>query len=97
VVSDEPTTARLLVNFAVGTVGAVFGAGTVYGTTKQRLSSLEGRMTALEAQQQKDTSEIHTEIGELRADLKDDLKAMRQDLKDDIKELRGLILTRREP
>lgn len=85
--NDEPTLAKLLWNFAVGVFGAVFGAGTVYGTTKQRLKALEDRMSALEAQQAKDTSEIHTEISELRTEIRQDLKDMKDDIKSYIRDL----------
>jgi BMFP domain-containing protein YqiC len=87
VVSDEPTMAKLVVNFVVGTVGAVFGAGTVYGTTKMRLSALETRMKALEERQQADTSEIHQEISALRTEIREDLRDLKDDIKSYIRDL----------
>jgi len=84
---DDAFLAKAAVNFMIGVAGAVFGAGTVYGTTTTRLKALESRMLSLEDQHEKESAAVHQEIGALRSELRADLKDLGADIKSYVRDL----------
>lgn len=72
----------------VGALGAMVGAGAVYGRMTTRIANVENRLDALEVESAAHAKGLTEALDALRRDLRSDIREVKDDLKGDVREVR---------
>ena len=71
-------------NFVYGSVGALFGAGAVYGRMASRITALEDANEQAQTERLQTATALSLKIESLQTEIKIDLREMARDLKHDM-------------